>query len=96
MAVTESACRVEDSGPGRGLLTARSTATPKVAHPSGHPWSVVGANRVVVGDGAAVGDDRVAGGDFGGMPLLRDIATLPGDHGEVQRGAGGVDVGDGT
>ena len=43
---------------------------------------MVGADRVVVGDGPAVGDDGIAGGNFGATPLSCDVPTLTGDHGE--------------
>ena len=52
---------------------------------------MVAADRVVVGDRAAVGDDRLAGGALDRGPLLQlGAAAGAGDEGEVERGAVGV------
>src|SRR4051794_22495533 len=56
---------------------------------------VVAADRVVVGQRATVGDDRLAGGLLGRGPLLDLVsALLPGEEREVQRAAGRVEVRD--
>ena len=54
---------------------------------------MVAADRVMVGDRAAAGDDRLAGGALDLAPLL-DLLAVPGmgDEGEVERGAVRVGV----
>jgi hypothetical protein len=52
---------------------------------------VVAADRVVMGDRAGGGDDRLAGRALDLAPLL-DLPIVPGacDEGEVKRGAIGI------
>ena len=66
-----------------------------LAHLRLHVGGVVAADRVMVGDRAAGGDDRLAGGALDLAPLL-ELGALagPGDEGEVERGAVGVGVGE--
>src|SRR5688572_29867576 len=63
-----------------------------VADLPGEPRLVVGADRVVVGDRRARGDDGVAGGGLGGLPLGEGVLGLPCGDGEVERATGLVDV----
>ena len=71
-------------------LTARSTCDTEVADLVAHPRPVVGADRVVVGDGGAGAHHRVRCGGLRLAPLLDRIAALPGDDGEVQRRTGRI------
>ncbi len=58
-----------------------------------HVGRVVAADRVVVGDRGALGDDRLRGGALDLPPLLDlGAAAGAGDEGEVERGAVGVGV----
>jgi len=54
---------------------------------------VVAPDRVMVADRRAGGDDRVAGGDLGRLPLLElGTSLLAGEKREVQRRTGRVQV----
>src|SRR6202020_3084528 len=80
---------VEDSRRIQSRLDRAQHLHAQIANLVTHPRPVVGADRVVMGDGAAGGDDRLRWGLLGGPPLLDRIATLPGGDGEVPRRAGG-------
>ena len=79
-------------------LTARSIATPTGPISRGQPRLVVAADGVVVGDRRAGRDHRVGGRGLGRRPLGERVvdgrAGLLGGDGEVERGAGLVDVRD--
>jgi EAL domain len=53
---------VHDPGGVEPLLRGADEVEPDLAHLGGHPGGVVAADGVVVGDGAARGHDRLAGG----------------------------------
>ena len=72
----------------RRSLTARSASSPSSPDLGGHVGGVVAPDRVVVGDRALGGDDRLAGGRLGRAPLLDLLAAAgAGEEGEVERGA---------
>ena len=67
---------VHDPGRVQLALTARSSATPSVADLGRQLGRVVAADRVVVGDRAAGGDDRLAGRAPWRAPLLDRLVAL--------------------
>ena len=76
-------------------LTARRSSTPSLPSSRLQPRHVVAPDRVVVGDRRAGGGDRVARRALGGAPLSGRVAAVPArEHGEVERGAVGIEVGD--
>jgi hypothetical protein len=58
------------------------------------PRCVVSTHRVMVRDRRAGPNDRGGRGGLGGGPLRQRIVALRGHHREVERGTGGVHVGD--
>jgi diguanylate cyclase (GGDEF)-like protein len=60
--VGEQLAGVHDSGGVEPLLRGADEVEPDLAHLGGHPGGVVAANGMVVGDGAARADDRLARG----------------------------------
>ena len=89
----EELAGVHDPGRVELLLDRAQHLEPGLAHLGLHVGGVVAADRVVVGDRAAAGDDRLRGGALDLPPLLElGAAAGAGDEGEVERGAVGVGV----
>jgi hypothetical protein len=83
---------VEHAGGVELVLEGAEDADADGADLAGEPGLVVLADGVVVGDRGAVVDDRVGGCRLGTHPLRDRVVGLLRGDGEVERGAGLVDV----